>query len=180
MDRPHSRGTHIPQLFVFIAEAYWDLEGELLRQGFGYCYDKRLYDRLEHGDVELVRQHLLAEPGYQRRLVRFLENHDERRAAAAFPADKHRAVAVAVLSLPGAKLLHEGQFQGRRTRVPVFLRRRPEEAPDLDHFYHDLLRQTAQEPFQTGEWSLCECSGWPDNMSCRNVLAWCWKRGSSR
>ncbi|MGH7258883.1 MAG: alpha-amylase, partial [Nitrospiraceae bacterium] len=96
--------------------------------------------------------------------------------------DKHRAAAVAVFSLPGAKLLHEGQFQGRRTRVPVFLKRRLEEAPDLDleRFYHNLLRETAQEPFRTGEWSLCECSGWPDNMSCRNVLAWCWKRGSSR
>jgi glycosidase len=27
--------------FVFVAEAYWDLEWELQQQGFEYCYDKR-------------------------------------------------------------------------------------------------------------------------------------------
>ena len=32
--------------FVFAAEAYWDLEWALQQQGFDYCYDKRLYDRL--------------------------------------------------------------------------------------------------------------------------------------
>ena len=34
--------------FPFIAEAYWDLEWELQQRGFDFCYDKRLYDRLEH------------------------------------------------------------------------------------------------------------------------------------
>ena len=60
-----------------MAEAYWDLEWELQQQGFDYCYDKRLYDRMEHGDVEPVRQHLQGDPEFERRLVRFLENHDE-------------------------------------------------------------------------------------------------------
>ena len=32
--------------FLFLAEAYWDLEWDLQQQGFDYCYDKRLYDRL--------------------------------------------------------------------------------------------------------------------------------------
>jgi hypothetical protein len=27
--------------FLFIAEAYWDLEWELQQQGFDFCYDKR-------------------------------------------------------------------------------------------------------------------------------------------
>ena len=145
------KATH--RQFVFMAEAYWDLEWELQQQGFDYCYDKRLYDRFEHGDVEPVRNHLLADSEYQRRLVRFLENHDEPRAAATFPSDKHRAAAVAVFSLPGAKLFHEGQFQGRRTRVTVFLARRPEETPDLDleRFYGALLQQTAEEPFRSGD-----------------------------
>ena len=34
--------------FIFLAEAYWDMEWELQQQGFAYCYDKRLYDRLVH------------------------------------------------------------------------------------------------------------------------------------
>jgi glycosidase len=168
--------------FLFMAEAYWDLEWELQQQGFDYCYDKRLYDRLEHGETESIRQHLQGDPGYQRRLVRFLENHDEPRAAATFPPEKHRAAAVVSMTLPGAMLLHEGQFQGRHTRLSVFLARRPEEPPDadLERFYARLLEHTAQEPFRTGEWMLCECLGWPDNMSCRNILAWCWKDDTVR
>ena len=47
--------------FKFIAEAYWDLEWELQQQGFDYCYDKKLYDRMEHGDAHIVRLHLLAD-----------------------------------------------------------------------------------------------------------------------
>ena len=41
-----------------MAEAYWDLEWALQQQGFDYCYDKKLYDRMEHGDAENVRLHL--------------------------------------------------------------------------------------------------------------------------
>jgi hypothetical protein len=78
---------------LFIAEAYWDLEWALQRQGFDHCYDKRLYDRLLQGDAGPVREHLLADIGYQRGLVRFLENHDEPRAAAAMPRDRELAAA---------------------------------------------------------------------------------------
>jgi hypothetical protein len=94
--------------FRFIAEAYWDLEWELQQQGFDHCYDKKLYDRMEHGPAESVREHLLADPAYQKGMVRFIENHDEPRAAATFPDGKGRAAAVAILTLPGARLLHEG------------------------------------------------------------------------
>ncbi|MCW5558997.1 MAG: alpha-amylase, partial [Verrucomicrobiae bacterium] len=71
--------------FVFLAEVYWDLEWTLQQQGFDYCYDKRLYDRLRHGEAGPVRDHLRAGLDYQSHLARFLENHDELRAAAAFP-----------------------------------------------------------------------------------------------
>ena len=48
--------------FVFMAEAYWDLEWELQQQGFDFTYDKTLYDRLHGGDAPGVRAHLGAEP----------------------------------------------------------------------------------------------------------------------
>ena len=168
--------------FRFIAEAYWDLEWELQQQGFDYCYDKKLYDRMEHGDAESVRQHLLADRSYQDRMVRFIENHDEPRAAAAFASGKGRASAVAILTLPGAKLLHEGQFEGAKVRLPVFLARRPAEPPDHDlrAFYEHLLQATRGEVFRNGEWSPCEASGWPDNQSCRDVLGWCWVKDDQR
>ena len=58
--------------FKFIAEAYWDLEWDLQQQGFDHCYDKKLYDRMEHAPAEQVRQHLLADLPYQQRMVRFI------------------------------------------------------------------------------------------------------------
>jgi hypothetical protein len=127
--------------FCFIAEAYWDLEWELQQQGFDFCYDKRHYDRLEHGNPESIRLHLCADLAYQDKLLRFLENHDEPRAATAFSQAKQRAAAVATSTLPGARLFHEGQFEGRKVRVPVFLARRPAEPVDkpLQDFYDKLL-----------------------------------------
>jgi hypothetical protein len=168
--------------FLFMAEAYWDLEWELQRQGFDYCYDKKLYDRLEHGPAAAVRGHLGAEPAYQERLVRFIENHDEPRAAAAFSPEKARAAAVTATTLPGAVLLHEGQLEGRRVRLPVFLGRRPDEPADADlqTFYRRLLAAVASEPFRSGAWQLCAVEGWPDNRSCENLVAWCWKGGEER
>ncbi len=109
--------------FLFLAEAYWDLEWALQQQGFDACYDKRLYDRLAHDGAEEVRGHLTADPAYQRRLVRFLENHDEPRAAAAFPPEQARVAAVTTLTQAGPRLVHEGQLEGRRVRLPVFLAR---------------------------------------------------------
>ncbi len=168
---------------LFIAEAYWDLEWALQQQGFDYCYDKRLYDRLLHDDAASVRSHLHAERRYQNKLVRFIENHDEQRAAASLvPAERAKAAAVAILTLPGAKLLHEGQFEGRRIRLPVFLRRRPDEPEDteLQGFYRRLLDAVGAEPALRGEWSLCETGGWPDNPTHDNLLAWCWRAGDRR
>jgi hypothetical protein len=168
--------------FLFIAEAYWDLEWELQQKGFDFCYDKRLYDRLEHDNAESVRLHLCAGTDYQDKLLRFLENHDEPRAASVFEPGKHRAAAVVSAALSGARLFHEGQFEGRKVRVPVFLGRRPFEPPDqeLQAFYTDLLTITNAPAFRKGEWSLCDCSGWANNQTCRNLLAWAWGKDECR
>jgi glycosidase len=91
--------------FTFMAEVYWDLEWTLQQQGFAYCYDKRLYDRLKDGDARPVREHLLAGLDYQDKLARFLENHDEPRAAAVFPTPQHRAAAIVTFLAPGIALL---------------------------------------------------------------------------
>jgi hypothetical protein len=177
---PAIKNTH--RDFKFIAEAYWDLEWELQQQGFDYCYDKKLYDRLEHGDAENVRLHLLADSSYQAKMLRFIENHDEPRAAAVFAPSKARAAALATLTLPGAKLLHEGQFEGRKARLPVFLGRRPKEPADDDlaAFYARLLKAVNRPALRAGQWRLCEASGWPDNQSCQGLLAWCWSQRDER
>jgi hypothetical protein len=161
---------------VLIAEAYWDTEWELLQQGFDFCYDKRLYDRLIGGDAPAVRDHLRADPGDQARLLRFVENHDERRIADRVHSDTERALAVVIATLPGATLWHEGQFEGRRVRPPVFLARRPDEPPDpgLAGWYRRLLAVVARYQVRTGKWRLIESSGGPGYESGRNLIAWSW------
>jgi len=167
---------------LFMAEAYWDLESTLQQQGFNYCYDKRLYDRLAHENASSVRLHLLADLAYQEKLVRFIENHDEPRAAATFSPGKERAAAVTIMTLPGAKLLHEGQFEGCRVKLPVQLGRRPLEPADaeLRSFYLKLVQEVSGKTFREGEWQLCDCSGWPDNQSWVNLVSWCWRKGKER
>jgi glycosidase len=149
--------------FLFLAEAYWDLEWELQLEGFDFCYDKPLYDRLVNENAESVRLHLCADMPYQERLVRFIENHDEHRAATTFSPGKERAAAVTMATLPGARLFHEGQFEGRKARLPVFLGRRPDEPADedLSTFYKKLLQTVKSPVFREGEWRLCERTGCP-------------------
>jgi hypothetical protein len=168
---------------LFVAEAYWDLEGLLQHQGFDHCYDKRLYDRMLGDDAGAVRAHLAADPGYQRHLVRFLENHDEPRAAATLgPPPREQVSAVAVATLPGLTLWHEGQLDGRRVRLPVFLARRPDEPADaeLRDFHLALLDAARHSGMRTGDWQLLECTGWPSDGSCRHLVAWAWDGGTGR
>jgi hypothetical protein len=168
--------------FVFIAEAYWDLEWELQQKGFDFCYDKTLYDRLAHNHADSIRLHLCADLGYQGKLLRFIENHDEPRAAATLLPAKQRAAALTIATLPGIKLFHEGQFEGRKVRLPVFLGRRPDEPVDhdLQQFYMKLLDAIDRPIFHDGEWRLCERTGWPDNASFQNLVAWTWVKDSER
>jgi hypothetical protein len=42
------------------------------------------------------------------------------------------------------------------------------------------LKEVNRDLFRNGEWRLCERSGWPDNTSCRNILAWCRVKGEER
>jgi hypothetical protein len=166
--------------FSFVAEAYWDREWDLQQLGFDHCYDKALYDRLQGGDPLVVRGHLDADLGYQQRLVRFLENHDEPRAASTFaPQPRERADAVVIATLPGLTLWHEGQAEGRTTFVPVFLRRRAAEPRDLDlaAWHHALW--AAAPGIRVGDWARCDVVGWPDNSSADALLAWKWTSGAS-
>ncbi len=167
---------------IFIAEAYWDLEFALMQQGFDYCYDKRLYDRLKDANAESVREHLTASEEYQDRLVRFIENHDEPRAAATFTPQQERAAAMVVMTLPGAKLVHDGQIEGRKIKLPVFLDRRAPEPRDyeLELFYRALLKAVCTNLFHDGEWRLCARHGWIDNVSYRDIFAWTWELGARR
>ncbi len=165
--------------FTFLAEAYWDLEWELQQQGFDYCYDKRLYDRLRTADATSVRAHLAAGVDYQARLARFLENHDELRAAAVFPRPRHQAAAMVTFFSPGLRFFHQGQFEGACTHLPVHLRRGPWEPvdPEIAEFYERLLAVLHEsETFRHGAWSLISAeAAWPGNPTWQDFIAYAWQ-----
>jgi hypothetical protein len=176
-----TRSQH-PDL-LFIAETYWNQEKDLLQLGFDYCYDKdHFYDQIKYNNVANVHNHLATSLDYQDKLVRFIENHDEERAAAAFSPEKERMAAVMMMTVPGAKLLHEGQFEGRKVHTPVALARRLDEAPDLNlqDFYHKLLTEVKVSGLSRSSWQLCTCEGWDDNSTYVYLLAWCWSQLEER
>ncbi|GAB4306724.1 MAG: hypothetical protein Kow0069_03760 [Promethearchaeota archaeon] len=144
--------------FIFVAEVYWDMEWALLQQGFDFCYDKRLYDRLLRGTAVDVRGHLGADWEYSRRLVRFVENHDEQRSVTALGWPKARAAAALALTLPGARLVQEGQALGWQVRLPVQLGRRPVESadPEVASFYSRLLPALPGGFDHSGRWVPCD------------------------
>jgi glycosidase len=169
--------------FTFMAEAYWDLEWTLQQQGFDYTYDKRLYDRLHGQDAAAVRGHLHADPEFQRRSVRFLENHDEPRAAAAFPPRVHRAAAVIAFLVPGLRFVHEGQRSGRHLRASNHLRRRSPEPIDLElaAFYARLLGGAHRPVVRDGQWRLLPVRpAWDGNPTWDRFIAFAWELGNRR
>lgn len=127
--------AHAPG-FLMIAEAYWGLEARLQRLGFDYTYDKTLYDRLVADDPVAVRTHLGADLEYQARSLRFLENHDEPRLAALLPLPRREAALTVAMTVPGMRLVHDGQRDGRRVRSSIFVARRLDE--ELDPASRDL------------------------------------------
>jgi hypothetical protein len=164
--------------FQFMAEVYWDLEWTMQQQGFDYTYDKRLYDRLREGRARPVREHFHAGLDYQDKLARFLENHDEPRAAATFSPDVHEAAAVITFLSPGLRFFHQGQFQGRKKRISPHLVRGPREPIDqkLEQFYDRLLAVLRQSTVRDGQWQLLECApAWEGNWTSDCFLAFAWQ-----
>jgi hypothetical protein len=164
--------------FCFMAEVYWDLEWTMQQQGFDYAYDKRLYDRLREGHARPVREHLLAGLDYQDRLARFMENHDEPRAAATFEPRMHEAAAIVTYLSPGLRFFHQGQFEGRRKRISPHLVRAPHEPPDeaVRRFYERLLAVLRDPTVRDGSWRRLECvPAWDGNGTWDGFVAWSWQ-----
>src|SRR5262245_20611776 len=127
--------------FCSIAEVYWGLEWRLQHLGFHLTYDKEFYDALRARDIARLVPRIHTPRAPLEASVRFLENHDETRAAVRFSDDQHEAALLAIATLPGTILLHEGQTEGYRVRTPVQLRRRLQEPGNqrLRNFYEQCL-----------------------------------------
>lgn len=147
--------------FTLIAEAYWDLEARLQRLGFDFTYDKALYDLLLHSDAGALRAHLDADPEYQVRSVRFVENHDEPRIAHELAPPRRAAALVIAMTIPGMRFVHDGQIEGRRIRTALHLGTRVREEPEAaSRALHALLFELLQLPaLREGAFRLLRSSG---------------------
>ena len=160
---------------TYLAEVYWDLEFTLQQQGFDFTYDKRLLDRLHHGNPEQARGHLRADPAYSAKLARFLENHDEARSVAGF-GPRIRAAAALTFTLPGLRFFFEGQLDGAEVRPPVQLGRWPDHLvrTDVHDLYTRLLKAIDKPLFHAGEWTLLDVRGAGDTTS-TDLIACSWR-----
>ena len=169
--------------FVFLAEVYWDLDATLQTAGFDFTYDKRFYDLLRGGAARPLRERLAVEAGVRDRCARFLENHDEARAASVFDPAQHRAAATLTLLAPGLRLLHEGQLEGRRTRVAMQLRRRAFEPVDVRvrDFYARLLAVSSRSVAHEGRWTAWPCrAAWDGNATNDQLIVATWEQDDDR
>ncbi|MDD4004728.1 MAG: alpha-amylase family glycosyl hydrolase [Elusimicrobiaceae bacterium] len=163
-------------LFTFLAEVYWGLEWHIQQLGFNYTYDKVLYDRLRGTNAQDVKGHLYAESLYQKRSLRFIDNHDEEAALVAFGREKSVAAAIVMSTLRGMRLFNHGQILGSSKRAPVqYLRGDYQGDPEIRLRYERLLDVADDSAFHGGEWSLVELGpAAKDDSSFREILSWSW------
>jgi hypothetical protein len=164
----------LPPDFIWMAEVYWDMEGDLQALGFTYTYDKRLYDRLKAANSQDLRGHLSAPLGYQSHMARFLENHDEPRSVATFGRDKVRVLAMLLATLPGLRFFHQGQFEGKEIHLPMPLNRARDEPDDaaLAAHYRKVLSIAGDAVFHAGEWALLPVTAL--DAAGNDLVAWRW------
>jgi hypothetical protein len=171
----HAATSAVPD-FIWIAEAYSDSEWALQQLGFTFTYDKRLYDRLRDGFVRDVFLHLKADWDFQSHSVRFLENHDEQRAATVFGQSRLPAVAVLATTVPGMHFINDGQLEGFKTRLVVQLARAQEEAVDTEslHLYERILALANAPEFHVESWKLLDVQD-ADDQTGSDLIAYMWK-----
>jgi len=169
--------------FLFLAEAYWDLEWQLQQLGFDFTYDKRLTDRLKHSFPRELVEHMRAQNSFQQHSIRFLENHDEDRIVSVLSKEKSKAAAIIISTIQGMRFYNDGQFEGKRIKLPVQLIREPIETvnTELKNFYYKLLKITAQKVFKEGTWKLLTpILSWVNNFTYLNIIAWEWRLNDER
>ncbi len=165
----------VPEL-ILLAEAYWGTESRLLDMGFSYVYDKGLYDAVRDRNMTDVHARLSASAAYQKRLARFLENHDEERCVSVFGRERRVSVASLMGTLPGMRFYHQGELEGASVRLPITLRIAADEPADpaATAFFAKLLRITKDVVFHGGEWNVLAVTAEGDDTA-GNLAVYEWR-----
>jgi hypothetical protein len=165
----------VPNL-ILLAEAYWGTEERLLNLGFEFAYDKELHDAVRDLNIGEIRARLAAPVAYQSHLARFLENHDEPRAAVTFGEQRLPAAGTLMSTLPGMRFYHQGELEGRKIQLPIALRVAAPEPPDPAsvRFFAKVLRSTKEDVFHHGQWNLLPVTPEGDSTS-ENLIVYEWR-----
>lgn len=161
--------------FIFLAEVYWDMEWDLLQQGFDYAYDKRLYDRLVDENISEMHAHLTADITYQTRMCRFIENHDEERALHKMSKNQSLAASAMIMTLPGLTLIHHGQMTGNSIKIPVQLIRKTREIvfKSLQQEYAKIIDYVRNVIPAGAIWHMNDVIA-TSAMPSDSLFSWCW------
>ena len=96
----------------------------------------------------------------------------------------HESAAVIAYLSPGLRFFHQGQLEGRKTRIPVQLNRAPHEPTDeaLKRFYKRLLAVLRQPAVREGRWQPLDCVPASEgNETWDSFIAWAWEgKGKER
>ncbi len=163
-----------PEL-IFIAEAYWHSGEKLVSLGFNYVYDKDFYDCLWSENYDFLRLYLSRPLSEQHSSLRFIENHDEPRAAS-HVFKVHRMAAAILVTTPGAHLFYHGQLSGKKIKMPVQLSMDSKENKNkkVSSFYRELFvaKENVGDPSNRFELLLIE-------PQYEDVLCWRWEYNES-
>ena len=163
---------------TYLAEVYWDREFQLQQQGFDFTYDKRLLDRLHHGDPREARGHLRADPAYsaQAGALPREPRRGAQRADVRPPHPRRRGARPSRCRACGSS--STASSKGAELRAPVQLGRWPDEPdrPDIRDFYARLLQTIDRPLFHDGEWSLLDVRGAGDTTH-GDLIACAWRKG---
>jgi len=162
--------------FQFVAECYWNTEPKMQDQGFDFTYDKTLYDMLLENNSQNINNYINSQNNADKWL-RFIENHDEKRAILEFGEDRSKAAAILTSFLPGAWLLHQNQERGYKIKLPVQLVTQPQDEDNakLAVFYRKLggiINKVFSSNYQRIE---TDIAGWEDNSSYLNLVSLAWQ-----
>ncbi len=122
--------------FKFYAEVYWNREKDLLDLGFDATYNKNLYDSMVENQFLSIYDQMKNTGAYQTSIpneIRFLENHDEKRAKATFSSKTPIYFSILCFS-EAVHLFHYGQSFGFSKKIPVQMISVDEDKIDIELF----------------------------------------------
>ena len=138
---------------VLLAEVYEDWQKEkLVECGFDYYYDKGLIDELKWGSQNVNNYVKGRSLNYFNHSAHMVENHDEERAVQNMGSvARANAAAGIALTLPGMVFLNHGQFDGKKNKLQVHLRRSADEEVSYTArvFYDKLMKIIQDNAFLT-------------------------------